>query len=74
MVTCTTPWLRGASFWNTSLAKSMIIPSTYGPRSLTVHDAVAPDELLIVTTVPIGNVLWAHVPGGAASYHVAPPL
>ena len=52
----------------------MIIPSTYGPRSLTVHDAVAPDELLIVTTVPIGNVLWAHVPGGAASYHVAPPL
>jgi len=27
-----------------------------------------------VTTVPIGNVRCAHVPGGAASYHVAPPL
>src|SRR5947209_7238704 len=74
MVTCTTPWLRGASLWNTSLARSMIIPSAYGPRSLTVQEAVAPDELLIVTTVPIGNDLWAHVPGGAASYHVAPPL
>jgi hypothetical protein len=74
MVTCTTPWLRGASLWNTSLARSMIMPSTNGPRSLTVHEAVAPDELLIVTTVPIGNVLCAHVPGGAASYHVAPPL
>ena len=74
MVTCTTPWLRGASLWNTSLARSMIIPSAYGPRSLTVQLAVAPDELLIVTTVPIGRVLWAHVPGGAASYHVAPPL
>jgi len=52
----------------------MIIPSAYGPRSLTVHWAVAPDELLMVTTVPIGSVRWAHVPGGAASYHVAPPL
>jgi hypothetical protein len=52
----------------------MIIPPAYGPRSLTVQLAVAPDELLIVTTVPIGNVLWAQVPGGAASYHVAPPL
>jgi len=52
----------------------MIIPSTKGPRSLTVHVAVAPDWLLMVTTVPIGNVRWAHVPGGAASYHVAPPL
>ena len=52
----------------------MIIPSAYGPRSLTVHWAVAPFDALIVTTVPIGNVLWAHVPGGAASYHVAPPL
>lgn len=39
-----------------------------------MHVAVAPDELLIVTTVPIGNVRCAHVPGGAASYHVAPPL
>ena len=27
-----------------------------------------------MTIVPIGSVLWAHVPGGAASYHVAPPL
>jgi hypothetical protein len=52
----------------------MINPSTKGPRSLTVHEAVAPDELLMVTTVPIGNVLCAHVPGGAASYHEAPPL
>jgi hypothetical protein len=74
MVTCTTPWLRGASLWNTSLARSMIIPSAYGPRSLTVQEAVAPEELLIVTTVPIGKVLWAQVPDGAASYHVAPPL
>jgi hypothetical protein len=32
------------------------------------------DWLLIVTTVPIGNVRCAHVPGGAASYQVAPPL
>jgi len=52
----------------------MIMPSANGPRSLTVHVAVAPDWLLMVTTVPIGNVRWAHVPGGAASYHVAPPL
>src|SRR5947208_7788539 len=74
MVTCTTPWLRGANLWNTSSARSMIIPSAYGPRSLTVQLAVAPDELLIETTVPMGNDLWAHVPGGAASYHVAPPL
>jgi hypothetical protein len=74
MVTCTTPWLSGASFENTSLAKSMIIPSAYGPRSLTLHWAVAPFDALIVTTVPIGNVRCAHVPGGAASYHVAPPL
>ena len=59
---------------NTSLARSMIMPSANGPRSLTVHVAVAPDWLLMVTTVPIGNVRWAHVPGGAASYHVAPPL
>ena len=36
--------------------------------------AVAPDELLIETTVPFGRVLCAHVPEGAASYHVAPPL
>ncbi|MBV8560550.1 MAG: hypothetical protein JO050_07240, partial [Acidimicrobiia bacterium] len=27
-----------------------------------------------MTTVPIGNVRWAHVPGGAASYQVAGPL
>jgi hypothetical protein len=40
-----------------------------------VQLAVAPvDWLLMVTTVPIGSVRWAHVPGGAASYHVAPPL
>jgi hypothetical protein len=52
----------------------MIMPSANGPRSLTVHVAVAPDWLLMVTTVPIGNVRCAHVPGGAASYHVAPPL
>src|SRR5206468_2992274 len=25
------------------------------------------------TTVPFGSVWWAHVPGGAASYQVAPP-
>src|SRR5438309_7783398 len=74
MVTCTTPWLSGASFSNTSFARSMIMPSAYGPRSLTVHCAVAPFDALTVTTVPMGNVLWAHVPGGAASYHVAPPL
>ena len=60
---------------NTSLARSMIMPSANGPRSLTLQVAVAPvDWLRIVTTVPIGNVRWAHVPGGAASYHVAPPL
>jgi len=52
----------------------MIIPSAYGPRSLTVHVAVAPFDALIVTTVPIGSVRCAHVPGGAASYQVAPPL
>jgi hypothetical protein len=52
----------------------MIMPSANGPRSLTLHVAVAPDCALIVTIVPIGNVRWAHVPGGAASYHVAPPL
>src|SRR5437588_10754794 len=52
----------------------MIMPSANGPRSLTLHVAVAPDWLLIVTIVPMGNVRWAHVPGGAASYHVAPPL
>jgi len=52
----------------------MIIPSAYGPRSLTVQVAVAPDELLMVTTVPMGSVWCAQVPGGAASYHVAPPL
>lgn len=51
----------------------MIIPPANGPRSLTVHDAVAPFCALIVTTVPIGRVRWAHVPGGAASYQVAPP-
>jgi hypothetical protein len=28
----------------------------------------------MVTTVPIGSVRCAQVPGGAASYHVAPPL
>jgi hypothetical protein len=28
----------------------------------------------MVTIVPIGNVRCAQVPGGAASYHVAPPL
>jgi hypothetical protein len=40
-----------------------------------VHEAVAPvDRLVIVTTVPLGRVWWAHVPGGAASYHVAPPV
>jgi len=39
-----------------------------------VHVAVAPLDALIVTTVPIGKVRCAHVPGGAASYHVAPPL
>jgi len=50
------------------------MPSAYGPRSRTVHCAVAPFDAWIVTTVPIGNVLWAHVPGGAASYQVAPPL
>ena len=74
MVTCTTPWLSGASLENTSFARSMIAPSAYGPRSSTVHVAVAPDALVIVTTVPIGNVRWAHVPGGAASYQVAGPL
>jgi len=26
------------------------------------------------TTVPLGNVRWAHVPGGAASYQLAPPV
>jgi hypothetical protein len=75
MVTCTTPWPSGASLVKTSLARSMMRPSTNGPRSRTVHDAVAPvDWLRMVTTVPIGNVRCAHVPGGAASYQVAPPL
>jgi hypothetical protein len=74
MRTWTTPWLSGASLVNTSLARSMIRPSTKGPRSFTRHVAVAPVETAVmVTTVPIGNVRWAHVPGGAASYQVAPP-
>jgi len=39
-----------------------------------LHVAVLPFDAWIVTTVPIGSVLCAHVPGGAASYQVAPPL
>src|SRR5437867_12546684 len=70
-----TPEERGAMRENTSLAKSMIMPSTYGPRSWTVQVAVAPLATSVMCTiVPLGRVRWAHVPGGAASYQVAPPL
>src|SRR5438309_6877908 len=75
MRTWMTPVDRGAMRENTSLARSMIRPSTYGPRSETVHVAVAPLATSVMcTTVPLGSVRWAHVPGGAASYQLAPPL
>ena len=53
----------------------MMRPSTKGPLSLTLQLAVPPvDRLVMVTIVPNGSVRWAHVPGGAAWYQVAPPV
>ena len=56
---------EGSASWaNVPLSKSMMRPAPYGPRSVTVHVAVAPfDRLVIVTTVPFGRVWWAHSPG-----------
>jgi hypothetical protein len=44
-------------------------------RSSTVHVVVAPVATFVtVRTVPKGRVGLAHIPGGAAPYHVACPL
>jgi hypothetical protein len=43
-------------------------------RSSTVHVVVAPVAVLVtVRTVPNGSVGLAHIPAGAAAYHVAWP-
>ena len=57
MRTWMTPEESGAMRENTSLARSMIMPSTYGPRSWTVQVAVAPLATSVMcTTVPLGRV------------------
>jgi hypothetical protein len=69
-----TPADVGAIWANVDLARSMIQPSWYGPRSATRQVVLLPfDVLVTLTIVPIGSVLWAHVPSGAASYHDALP-
>ena len=48
-------------------------PSTYGPRSPTLHVVDFPFDAVTVTTVPNGIVLWAHMVGSGAWYQVALP-
>jgi len=51
----------------------MIRPASYGPRSVTTQEVVAPfSRLRTDTTVPFGSVLWAHSPA-RQSYQEAPP-
>lgn len=52
----------------------MTRPSTYGPRSLTVHSTDRPLAVFVtLTDVPLGSVRWAQPPATAAVNHDAFP-
>jgi hypothetical protein len=74
IVTSTTPWLVSANCANPDGDMSTTRGYPACSRSSTVHVVLAPVETFVtVTTVPKGSVGLAHLPGGAAAYHVAWP-
>ena len=73
-MTSTTPWLVSANWSNPDGDMSTTRGYPACSRSSTTHVVCAPvDAFVTVTTVPKGNVGLAHLPGGAAAYHVAWP-
>jgi hypothetical protein len=74
IVTSTTPWLVSANWANPDGDRSTTRGYPACSRSSTVHVVLAPVETFVtVTTVPKGSAGLAHLPGGAAAYHVAWP-
>lgn len=69
-----TPTWDPAMASKSGLARSMMRPSTYGPRSLTVQMTERPLAVLVTLTfVPLGRVRWAQPPVAADVYHEALP-
>jgi hypothetical protein len=74
IVTSTTPWLGSANCANPDGDMSTTRGYPAPSRSSTVHVVLAPVALFVtVRTVPNGRVGLAHMPAGAAAYHVACP-
>jgi hypothetical protein len=74
IVTSTTPWLGSANCAKPDGDMSTTLGNPACSRSSTVHVVLAPVAALVtVRTVPNGSVGLAHIPAGAAAYHVAWP-
>jgi hypothetical protein len=74
IVTSTTPWLGSASCAKPDGDMSTTLGNPACSRSSTVHVVLAPVAAFVtVRTVPNGSVGLAHIPAGAAAYHVAWP-
>jgi hypothetical protein len=74
IVTSTTPWLGSASWAKPDGDISTTRGYPACSRSSTVHVVLAPVATFVtVRTVPNARVGLAHIPGGAAAYHVAWP-
>jgi hypothetical protein len=72
IVTSTTPWLVEANCAKPEGDMSTTLGYPACSRSSTVHVVLAPVATFVtVKTVPNGSVGLAHMPGGAAPYHVA---
>jgi hypothetical protein len=74
IVTSTTPWLGSANCAKPDGDISTTLGNPACSRSSTVHVVLAPVAAFVtVRTVPNGRVGLAHIPAGAAAYHVAWP-
>jgi hypothetical protein len=74
IVTSTTPWLGSANCAKPDGDISTTLGNPACSRSSTVHVILAPVAAFVtVRTVPNGRVGLAHIPAGAAAYHVAWP-
>jgi hypothetical protein len=74
ILTSTTPWLGSANCAKPDGDMSTTRGYPACSRSSTVQVVRAPVTMFVtVKTVPKGSVGLAHIPGGAAAYHVACP-